>query len=109
MLRWIQLDQAELIAADAFDAIVLGEPLIEKRVIRIKKFHDAAIVLDDMLDKALGLLAHRLPQRFVKIGKQLWDRAWRCFRAARCSHCSAKFSVSARALGSLSMRRTCSS
>ena len=48
---------------------MLRKPVIEKRVIRIKKLHDAAIILDDVADKTLGFFAHRLPQRFVKAGK----------------------------------------
>ena len=70
MLPRIELDQAKLVAAHAFDAVMLGEPLIEKRVIRVEKIHDAAIFLDHVLDKSLGFLAHGLAQRFVKVGKQ---------------------------------------
>ena len=49
---------------------MLGEPFIEKRVIRVQKLHDAAIFLEHVLDKTLGFLAHGLAQRFVKVGKQ---------------------------------------
>jgi hypothetical protein len=52
------------------NAVVLGQPLVEERVIRAQKVEHAAILAQDAVDEELCLAAKRLPEVFVEIREQ---------------------------------------
>ena len=61
--RALQRDAHELVARDARDAVVLGEPLVEVGEIRVDEGRDAAILADDGVHEHRGFLDHRIAQR----------------------------------------------
>ena len=71
--RWlsgVERDAAEAAAVDVRDAVVLGEPLVEERVVRLEQVEHAAVLAQDALEEQLRLLAERLPQVVVEVGEQ---------------------------------------
>jgi hypothetical protein len=59
--------QAQLVTGDPGHAVVRREPFVEKGVIAIDEFGDAAIRPDQMLEIHLGLAAHELTKGTVKL------------------------------------------
>ena len=60
-------DAAELVAEDVRDAVVLGEPLVDERVIGGQQIRDRPILANQAVDEELGLAHHRLRQRRVPV------------------------------------------
>ena len=54
-----QRHAAELRAVDVRDAVVLGQPLVDERVIRRQQIEDAAIFVDDAVEEQLDLALER--------------------------------------------------
>ncbi len=48
--------------------VVLGQPLVDERVVGVQQFDDAAIFADDGVEEQLHFAPHRLPQRVVEVG-----------------------------------------
>ena len=69
------VDAAEAAAVDVRDAVVLREPLVEERVVRLQQVEHAAVLAQDALEEQLRLLAERLPQVVVEVGEQPQVRA----------------------------------
>ena len=61
----------EALAIDAGNAVVLRQPLVQERVVRVEQIEDAAILPDDAVEEQLGLAAEGLPQVVVKVEEQL--------------------------------------
>ena len=55
---------------------MLCQPLVDVRVIRIQQFDNAAVFTDDVVEQEFHFLAHRLPQRIVKVRINQWQ--WTC-------------------------------
>ena len=68
-------DAAELAAVDVRDAVVLGQPLVDERVVRRQQIGDAAILADDAVEQQLDFAPHRLTQRIVEVGIEQRQRA----------------------------------
>ena len=66
-----QSNAAELRAVDATNAVVLGQPLIQKSVVRVQQFEHAAVLAQDALEKQFGLAPESLPQALVKTGEDV--------------------------------------
>ena len=58
-LRGVDCDALKFIAFDAGDAVVCSERFVDERVIGIEEIHDAAVFLDDVIEKVLRLPLHR--------------------------------------------------
>ena len=54
-------------AVDVRDAVVLGEPLVDERVIRRQQIEHAAIFVDDAVEEQLDFALERLAQVVVEI------------------------------------------
>ena len=65
-----QRHAAEVAAADARDAVVPGQPLVEKGVVRPQQVERAAVLADDAFKEQLGLAPHRLAQVVVEVREQ---------------------------------------
>ena len=46
-----QLDSAEVVAVDTRDAVVAGQPLVQKRVVGLQQVHDRAVFVDDAVEQ----------------------------------------------------------
>ena len=75
-------DAPELAAVDVRDAVVLRQPLVDERVVRVQQIDDAAIFADDAVEEQLDFAPHRLPQRIVEVGIDQRQRA-RALQAAQ--------------------------
>ena len=64
-------------AVDAGNAVVLGEALVQERVVGPQQVEHAAVLVDHAPDEPLRLLPHRLPQVVVEIGEEAAVRAQR--------------------------------
>ena len=60
------MNSLKLIAADAADAVMTSQPLVQKREIRVEKIENASILLDDRLKEQFRLFEHGGAKRFVK-------------------------------------------
>ena len=60
-------DATELAAGDVLDAVMLGQPLVDERVVGVQQVHDAAIVADDRVEQQLHLPPHGLTKRIVEV------------------------------------------
>ena len=56
----------ELGPRDSRDAVKAGQALVEEGVIGVQQLEHAAVILDDIPNKQLGLAAHRLAQALVE-------------------------------------------
>ena len=65
-----ELDATELAAVDVRDAVVLGQALVQERVVRLQQVEHAAILAQDVLEQEFRLLAEGLPQVVVEVGEQ---------------------------------------
>ena len=65
-----ELDAAEVAAVDVRDAVVLGQALVQERVVRLQQVEHAAVLAQDALEQQLRLLAEGLPQVVVEVGEQ---------------------------------------
>ena len=96
----------ELAAVDERNLVMLGEALVDERVVGRQQIEHAAVLAHDALEQQLGFARERLPQVVVELGnRSLSGTAFLRFRS--CSHWPAKLLTSASDLGSASMRRTC--
>ena len=100
-------DAAELLAVDVRDPVVPGQPLVDERVVRRQELDHAAVLAQLCFDEQLGLPPHRAAQAARRSPGTSARSARRCAMLRSCSHWPAKFSTSALAFGSASMRRTC--
>ena len=65
---WIgQRHAAEALAHDIGNAVVLGEPLVDKGVIGGQQVEHVAVLAHDAIEQQLGFAPHRLRQRLVEI------------------------------------------
>src|SRR5665213_2879311 len=64
-------DFAEAAAFHMRDAVVLGEPFVEERVVGAQQVERAPVLADDALEEELGFRTERLPQRVVEVRKVL--------------------------------------
>ena len=102
-------DAPELAAVDVRDAVVLGQPLVDERVVGRQQVDDAAILADDAVEQQLDFAAHRLAQRIVEVRDRAAAAATSRRGRAGSATGPAKLTASASAFGSFSMRRTCCS
>ena len=65
-----ELDAPEVAAVDVRDAVVLGQALVQERVVRLQQVEHAAILAHDALEQEFRLLAEGLPQVVVEVGEQ---------------------------------------
>ena len=56
---------------------MLGQPLVDERVVRGQQIDDAAVLADDAVEEQLDFAPHRLPQRVVEVGIDQRQRARR--------------------------------
>ncbi len=105
-----QRDPAELRPVDVRDAVVLGQPLVDERVVGRQQVHDAAVLVDDAAEEQLrsraGTPARRLSS---KSGKMSTTGSLAAQAADVPATGPVKFATSASDRGSASMRRTCAS
>ena len=66
-----QIDPPEFRARDIGNAVVTREPLVQERVPAVDEVEDAAVFADDVLDKELGLLPHRVPEVVLELRKAI--------------------------------------
>src|SRR4029453_18965860 len=71
---WV-CDATEVTPVDVGNVVVLGQPFVEKRVVRCQHFHDATISSELIVQEQLCFLLERLSEVVVKVGKQV--RIWR--------------------------------
>ena len=77
-----QRHAAELRAVDVRDSVVLRQPLVDERVVRLQQIEDAAVFLDDAGEEQFGLALERVAQVVVEIREQIHDRlGWSSARA----------------------------
>ena len=69
-VRW-QHHLAHRPTGDAGDAIMLGELLVEKRVVAIDQLGERTVLFEYVLKNHLGLIQHRLPKRPRELGHRL--------------------------------------
>ena len=62
-------------AGHAVDSVVLREPLVQVRVLRVEELEDAAVLADDVLEEQHRLVAHREAQVVVEGGELLAIRS----------------------------------
>ena len=65
----VERDAAELAAVDVRDAVVLGQPLVDERVVGRQQVEDVAVLAHDAGEEQLGLALKRLAQRVVEVGE----------------------------------------
>ena len=82
---------------------MLGQPLVDERVVGVQQIDHAAVFMHDAAEEQLGLLAHRLPQIVVEIRERSGHRAPGLQRA-QVQPLPAKFVTSCSDRGSASMR-----
>src|SRR4029077_13283612 len=58
---------AEAAAVDIRNPVVPGQALIQKGVVRLDQFEHAAILVQHVAEKELGLLAERLTEIFIEV------------------------------------------
>src|SRR5262249_45254987 len=59
--------QAEVAAVDIRNPIVPGQAFVQKGVVRLDQFEDAAILAQHVVEKELGLLAERLTEIVIEV------------------------------------------
>ena len=67
--RSVRRDPAELVAGDAGDPVVPGQPLVEERVVGVEEVGDRPVVVDDRGEEQLDLAGHRQAERLVEAGE----------------------------------------
>ena len=60
-------DAPELAAVNIRDAVVLGQPLVDERVVRRQQVDDAAVLADDAVEQQLDFAPHGVAQRIVEV------------------------------------------
>ncbi len=70
-----ELDASEVAAVDVRDAVVLGQALVQERVVRLQQVEHAAILAQDALEQEFRLLSEGLPQVVVEVGEQAQVRS----------------------------------
>ena len=98
---------AEPRAVDARDAVVLGQPFVDERVVRIEEPEGALVLPQHAGEEHLGFGAERLPELPSKSGKSRRSGLTRSSKLRTCSHWPTKFDTMTLARLSATMRRTC--
>ena len=70
-LRPAELDAPEVVAVDARHAVVVGEPLVDERVVGGQQIRHAPVVPDLAVEEERHLARHRLAQVRVELGERL--------------------------------------
>ncbi len=60
-------DAAELVAVDALHPVMLGQALVDERVVRCQQIGDAAVLAQRASDQELGFLLERQAQIIVEV------------------------------------------
>ena len=68
-------DPSKMAPVHVRDAVVLGEPLIDARVVRVQQVEDAAVFLNHAVEEHLELGSKRVAKIRVEIGIQQRNRA----------------------------------
>ena len=66
----VERDAAEAAAVHVRDAVVLGQPLVDERVVRAQQVEHAPVLAHHAFNEQLRLLPERLPQVVVEVRKE---------------------------------------
>ena len=102
-------DAPEIAALHVGNAVVLGQPLIDERVVGRQQFEHAAILAQDAVEEQLGFPLERRRAGSRRNRGTAARPAVLASMSRRYSHCAAKLVTSDSERGSASMRRTCCS